>query len=128
MSYRIYLQTADATFEQTKTGSRTIAEMVFKSFLDRDELEGKPVSVHLVHLRTHLAIHRFDAPAGNPENWQGRQDEIPWPEGTGKVGRPVEMEGGSRTNIYLDDASKAKARKLGKGNQSLGIRIALSRI
>lgn len=128
MSYRIYLKTDDATFEQTKTGSRTIAEMVFRSFLERDELDGKPVSVHLVHLRTHLAVHRFDAPAGGVENWQGRQDEIPWPVGTGRVGRPAEMEGGTRTNIYLDDASKAKARKLGKGNQSLGIRIALSRV
>jgi hypothetical protein len=128
MSYRIYLQTEDAIFEQTKTGSRTIAEMVFKSFLERDELDGKPVSVHLVHLRTHLAVHRFDAQAGDPGNWQGRQDEIRWPEGTGKVGRPAEMEGGTRTNIYLDDASKAKARKLGKGNQSLGIRLALSRV
>lgn len=102
--------------------------MVFKTFLDRGELDGKPVSVHLVHLRAHLAIHRFDAPAGDPKNWQGRQEEILWQEGTGKVGRPAGMEGGSRTNIYLDDASKAKARKLGKGNQSLGIRIALSRV
>jgi hypothetical protein len=128
MSYRIYLQTEDATFEQTKTGSRAIAEMVFRSFLERDELDGKPVSVHLVHLRTHLAVHRFDAPAGDPENWQRREAEIPWPERTGQVGRPAELEGGTRTNVYLDTASITKARKLGKGKVSVGIRIALSRV
>jgi len=75
MSYRIYLQTADGgTFEKTETGSRSIAEAVFKSFLERDELEGKPVSVHLVHQRSTLAVHRFDAAGGSAENWQGRED------------------------------------------------------
>jgi hypothetical protein len=128
MSYRIYLQTADGgTFEKTETGSRSIADAVFKAFLERDELEGKPVSLHLVHMRTTLAVHRFDAVAG-ADNWKGREDEIPWPEGTGQVGRPAELEGGVRKNVYLDAASIAKARKLGKGNFSLGLRIALSRV
>jgi hypothetical protein len=128
MSYRIYLQTADGgTFEKTETGSRSIAEAVFKSFLERDELDGKPVSVHLVHMRATLAIHRFDKGTG-ADNWQGREDEIPWPEGTGQVGRPAELEGGARKNVYLDAASIAKAKKLGKGNISVGIRIALSRV
>lgn len=129
MSYRIYLQTADGgTFEKTETGSRSIAETVFRSFLDRDELDGKPVSLHLVHMRSTLAVHRFDAAAGASENWQGKEDEIAWPEGTGQVGRPAELEGGVRKNVYLDAASIAKARKLGKGNFSLGLRIALSRV
>ena len=129
MSYRIYLQTPDgATFEKTETGSRSIAEAVFKAFLERDELNGKPVSLHLMHMRAALAVHRFDAAAGSADSWQGREDEIPWPEGTGQVGRPAELEGGERKNVYLDAASVAKARKLGKGNISVGIRIALSRI
>lgn len=129
MIYRIYLQTTDGgKFEKTETGSRSIAAAVFKSFLDRDELDGTPVSVHLVHQRVHLAVHRFNAPAGDPENWQGREEDIHWPAGTGQVGRPAELEGGTRTNIYLDDASKANARRLGKGNLSLGVRIALSRV
>lgn len=40
-------------------------------------------------------------------------------------GRPPEMTGGKRTNIYLDDDSRAIAEKLGNGNFSEGIRIAL---
>jgi hypothetical protein len=129
MSYRIYLLTADGgKFEKSETGSRSIAQAVFKAFLERDELDGKPVSLHLVHMRTTLAVHRFDVAAGGAENWQGREDEIPWPEGTGQVGRPAELEGGMRKNVYLDAASIAKARKLGKGNFSLGLRIALSRV
>lgn len=43
-------------------------------------------------------------------------------------GRPVEMQGGKRRNVYLDDASWAKALELGNGNASDGIRMALARI
>lgn len=42
-------------------------------------------------------------------------------------GRPQEMQGGKRRNVYLDDASWDKAVTLGNGNASDGIRIALSR-
>lgn len=44
-----------------------------------------------------------------------------------KPGRPEEMKGGKRRNVYLDDASWAKAVELGKGNASDGIRMALAR-
>jgi len=129
MSYRVYLQIPNGSaFERTETGSRAVAESVFQSFLERDELDRKEVSVHLVYQRTTLAIHRFDAGKGTPDNWQGRVNEIPWPEGHGQVGRPAELEGGSRRNVYLDTVSIARARKLGKGNISEGIRIALSRV
>lgn len=128
MSYRIYLQIPNGSaFERTETGSRAIAESVFKAFLERDELEKTEVSVHLLYQRTVLAIHRFDAAPGTLESWQGRVNEIAWPEGQGQVGRPTELEGGARHNVYLDSASVARARKLGKGNISEGIRIALSR-
>lgn len=128
MSYRIYLQIPNGSaFERTETGSRSIAESVFKAFLERDELDRTEVSVHLLFQRTVLAVHRFDAAQDTPENWQGRVREIIWPEGQGQVGRPIELEGGARHNVYLDSASIARARKLGKGNISEGIRIALSR-
>ena len=42
-----------------------------------------------------------------------------------KPGRPEEMQGGKRRNVYLDDASWAEAIKLGNGNASEGIRKAL---
>ena len=44
-----------------------------------------------------------------------------------KPGRPEEMQGGKRRNVYLDDASWAKAVELGSGNASDGIRMALAR-
>ncbi len=44
-----------------------------------------------------------------------------------KPGRPEEMQGGKRRNVYLDDASWAKAVEIGNGNASDGIRIALAR-
>lgn len=37
------------------------------------------------------------------------------------------LEGGKRVNVYLDDASLARAAELGDGNVSEGIRIALAR-
>ena len=42
-----------------------------------------------------------------------------------KSGRPEEMQGGKRRNVYLDEASWAEAIKRGNGNASEGIRKAL---
>ncbi|SMP72763.1 hypothetical protein [Noviherbaspirillum suwonense] len=129
MSYRIYLQIPNGSaFERTETGSRSIAESVFRAFLERDELDNKDVSLHLVYQRTTLAVHRFNEAASATNNWKGRVDEIAWPVGHGHVGRPTELEGGGRRNVYLDAVSIARAKKLGKGNISEGIRIALSRV
>lgn len=43
----------------------------------------------------------------------------------GTAGRPSEMTGGKRVNVYLDAASLKAAAKLGSGNVSEGIRKAL---
>lgn len=43
----------------------------------------------------------------------------------GTAGRPSEMEGGKRVNVYLDADSLAVAAKLGNGNVSEGIRKSL---
>lgn len=43
----------------------------------------------------------------------------------GLAGRPNEMDGGRRRNIYIDDASWEIAEMIGNGNASEGIRIAL---
>lgn len=43
-------------------------------------------------------------------------------------GRPSEMEGGKRRNVYIDEASWAMAVKAGDGNASEGIRRALERM
>lgn len=72
-------------------------------------------------------MHQFDAPQGAENNRQGAFDQIPWPESTDKVGRPAELDGSGHRNVYFDAASVARTVKLGKGNISGGIRIALSR-
>lgn len=41
-------------------------------------------------------------------------------------GRPTEMDGGKRRNIYIDAASWDMALNLGDGNASVGIRKALA--
>lgn len=41
-------------------------------------------------------------------------------------GRPTELTGGKRVNVYLDDDSLHRAEKLGDGNVSGGIRRALA--
>lgn len=43
----------------------------------------------------------------------------------GIAGRPAQMQGGKRINVYLDEASLAAAAALGQGNVSEGIRRAL---
>lgn len=43
------------------------------------------------------------------------------------AGRPVEMTGGKRVNLYLDAPSLARADELGGGNVSEGVRIALAK-
>lgn len=45
----------------------------------------------------------------------------------GMAGRPSEMEGGKRVNVYLDAESLAIAAELGNGNVSDGIRKALKK-
>ncbi|MGI4812001.1 MAG: hypothetical protein ACRYG5_06695 [Janthinobacterium lividum] len=45
----------------------------------------------------------------------------------GSAGRPSTMTGGKRVNVYLDDASLARATVLGDGNVSEGIRLALAK-
>lgn len=43
----------------------------------------------------------------------------------GITGRPTEVDGGKRINVYLDKKSIERATKLGDGNVSEGIRRAL---
>jgi hypothetical protein len=107
------------------TTSRGVAEKAFGNLINHDDLHGNPVEVLLMHEGVLVARHRCDAKRGDELNWRGRLDEITWPDT--KPGRPNEMKGGKRLNVYLDDASLKKAEELGGGNISLGIRMALMR-
>lgn len=42
------------------------------------------------------------------------------------AGRPPKMTDGKRRNIYIDEASWQKAKELGNGKPSEGIRVALA--
>ena len=46
----------------------------------------------------------------------------------GTIGKPATLTGGKRVNVYLDDASLDAAAKLGDGNVSEGIRVALKKV
>jgi post-segregation antitoxin (ccd killing protein) len=45
-----------------------------------------------------------------------------------KRGAPVRLNDGKRLNVYLDAESIERARKLGDGNVSEGIRVALASV
>lgn len=47
-------------------------------------------------------------------------------EARGRGGRPAELDGGRRVNVYLDASSLQRAAELGDGNVSEGIRRALA--
>lgn len=124
--YRVYARDAhQKVLEDTKTNthSREVAQAAFANLIARPDLAGQKIVAILSYKNGQLAAHRFDHPSGTAQDWRGRLDEIEWPE----VGRPAEMEGGKRVNVYLDAESLAIASAIGDGNVSEGIRIALGR-
>ena len=126
--YRVYLRTQDQRVDpesKTVTKSADAAAEAFAELVERTDLDGQKVAAVLTFNQKQLAFHRFDRKPGSVDNWRGRMGEIPWPPGT--VGRPAEMEGGKRINVYLDAKSLSRARRLGNGNVSEGIRLALAR-
>ena len=66
-------------------------------------------------------VHRSDAPNAQALAEWVAVHAVP----RKTAGRPAKMEGGRRINLYLDFASVEKATRLGTGNISEGIRIAL---
>jgi hypothetical protein len=84
--------------------------------------------------------HRFNRSIGDMDFWSVDDlkrefskylDDDFWNDdellGYGKqtAGRPRLLEGGKRVNVYLDTESLERAERLGLGNVSEGIRIAL---
>jgi hypothetical protein len=54
------------------------------------------------------------------------EDKPFYPAAEPLVGRPSEMDGGKRVNVYLDKTSLQRAAEIGDGNVSAGIRKALA--
>ncbi|QYY33666.1 hypothetical protein K2O51_30940 (plasmid) [Cupriavidus pinatubonensis] len=125
--YRVYLRMQDQRVDpatKTNTSSAEAAAEAFGELVARADLDGQKVAAVLTYNQKQLAYHRFDRKPGSADYWRGRMGEIPWPPGI--VGRPQEMEGGKRVNVYLDATSLARAARLGAGNVSVGIRRSLS--
>jgi len=64
--------------------------------------------------------------AGGMRTLDQRKAQAALEEARGRGGRPVELDGGRRVNVYLDATSLDRAAKLGDGNVSEGIRRALT--
>lgn len=126
--YRAYLRAFDGKVPpetKTITADQAAAEAAFAALVSRDEFDGQKLAAVLSYNNGQLAFHRFDRKPGDSDYWRDKMEEIPWP--SGQVGRPAEMEGGKRINVYLDAESHEAAAKLGGGNVSEGIRIALAK-
>jgi hypothetical protein len=122
MTYRIYLRTFDGHIsEKTITKNQDAAAEAFTALVVRTDLNGQKLAAALTYNNSQLAFHRFDCNLGDRDYWRDKLDEIEWPS----AGRPAEMEGGRRVNVYLDADSLDTASKLGNGNVSDGIRKAL---
>jgi hypothetical protein len=124
--YRVYLRTFDQQVlpeSKTITADQGAASEAFVALVNRSDLDGQKLAAVLTYSNRQIAFHRFDRTPGTADYWRDKLDEIEWPT----VGRPAEMEGGKRVNVYLDAASLEAAKRLGDGNVSEGIRLALSR-
>jgi len=123
--FRCYLRTFDGRVDaasKTMTGDQVAAASAYEELVSRSALDGKKIAAVLSYNNRQLAFHRFDRSPGAADYWRDKLDDIPWPGG---VGRPAEMPGGKRVNVYLDEKSLAAAARLGDGNVSEGIRQAL---
>lgn len=122
--YRIYLRDPhQQVSDMTNTRDHQAAIAAFETLVNRTDLDGQRVMAVMNKNGSPVAHHKFNArPGDQTYYWRGRIDELPVYE---EVGRPAEMEGGKRRNVYLDDESWALAQSLGDGNASAGIREAL---
>jgi hypothetical protein len=125
--FRAYLRSFDGYVlpeTNTITADRAAAEAAFTELVNRTYLDDQRWAAVLSYNNSQIASHRFDCRPGDADYWRDKLADIRWP--SGRVGRPRLMEGGRRLNIYLDSASLETAARLGGGNVSEGIRLALA--
>lgn len=125
--FRAYLRSFDGYVlpeTNTVTADRAAAEAAFTELVNRTYLDDQRWAAVLSYNNSQIASHRFDRRPGDADYWRDKLVDIRWP--SRRVGRPRLMEGGKRINIYLDSASLETAAKLGGGNVSEGIRLALA--
>lgn len=126
MTYRAYLRTFDGQVsEKTLTIDPTAALAAFAALVNRTDLDGQKLAAALTHQNRQVAFHRFDRAPGDTDYWRDRLDEIQMPATAG-AGRPVEIDA-RRVNVTLDDETIKRAKALGGGNLSAGLREAVRR-
>lgn len=125
-TYRAYLRTFDGEVsEKTLTADPMAALAAFAALVNRTDLDGKKLAAALTHQNRQVAFHRFDRAPGDADYWRDKLDDIELP-GRAPPGRPVEIDA-RRVNVTLDDETIERAKALGDGNLSAGLREAVRR-
>lgn len=122
--FRIYLRDQNQQVsDKTNTNDAQAAIAAFEALVNRSDLDGQRVMAVITKNGSPVAHHKFTARQDDMNFfWRGRIDNLPiYEEG----GRPAELHGGKRVQVYLDSISIEIATKLGGGNVSEGIRKAL---
>ncbi len=122
--YTVYMRySADyRTVRDTKivTEDRGAALAMFAKRVDIQTHDGAEIEAVLKYGDLEIAVHDFAAGENSGNNWRGKIDRIPWP-----IDKRKKMESGRTVNVYLGELSLMRARALGQGNISAGIRRAL---
>lgn len=130
-SYKVYLRDFSGHILggfQTVTSSRQTAFAAFMSLIENTDSDGQPLVAELSGNNRHLARHRFDRSPGDSDYCRGMPfHEVPWDvaEDTPRIGRPKAEAPGRNVTIYMYTDDIEKARAIGDGNLSQGIRKAL---
>ena len=121
--FRIYLRDEhQQVSEKTNTGNPQAAISAFEALVNRTALDGRRVMAVITKNGAPVAHHKFAARHDDALfYWRGRVDQLPIYDA---AGRPAELDGGQRVNVYLDAASLNTAAAAGR-NVSDGIRVAL---
>ena len=125
MTYRAYLRTFDGNvFEKTLTADPIAALAAFAALVNRTDLDGQKLAAALTHQNRQVAFHRFDRQPGDADYWRDSLDQIEI--GSRPAHRPVSIDA-KRVNVTLDAETIDRAKALGGGNLSAGIREAVKR-
>ena len=122
--FRVYLRGPDQSVrEKTTTGDPGAAIAAFEAIVNRADMDGSGMLAAITKNGAPVAYHKFSARPDDPSHyWRGRVDQLPI---YGKAGRPSDLCGGKRVNVYLDATSLEIAKRIGGGNVSEGIRKSL---
>jgi len=133
--YRVYLRDFQGRVPvdtKTNTPSATAAAQAFAALVNRTDLDGQKLAAVLSYNNVQMAFHRFDRFPGQADYWRDRLGEIDWPgarpvmHGGSREGSGRPKIGAQRVNVSLDEETLRRAREIGAGNVSEGLRRAVA--